>query len=282
MARQATAVLNAAVPPLRGLGRGVLDAALPQTCVACGEWIPGAARLACDACHRQIIAALNRPYCPRCGRTLQREAIHEDRCARCRTERFWNVAGVTRVATYIPAIRPIVLRLKYGGRERNADYLADLLTAALRASGWAEELNALVPVPMHWLRRGQRPCDHARVLTEALARRIRVPVLRLVRRAKHSPSQTEITSKSQRFENVKGCFAPPWWWWRYAPSWWPRPDVRGKTVCIIDNLLVTGATVHEVSKVLRRAGAKRIYAAVLARPAAPGDPPTGLPPAEVM
>ena len=48
--------------------------------------------------------------------------------------------------------------------------------------------------------------------------------------------------------------------------------MAGKTVCIVDNLMSTGATVTEVSKVLRRAGAKRIYAAVVARPAAPGDP----------
>lgn len=281
MAPQVSDVLAAAVGPLRGLGRGLLDATLPQTCVACGEWVPTGARLACDPCHEEIITALDRPYCPRCGRTLPTEAIHEGGCARCRTEPFWNVAGVARVAAYVPAIRPIVLGLKYRGRERNADYLADLLATALRAPGWVEELNALVPVPMHWLRRGQRPCDHARVLTEALARRIGVPVLRLVRRAKHSPSQTGIASKSQRFENVKGCFAPPWWW-EHRPAWWWKPNVGGKTVCVIDNLLVTGATVCEVSKVLRRAGAKRIYAAVLARPAAPGDPPTGLPTAEVM
>jgi phosphoribosylpyrophosphate synthetase len=42
-------------------------------------------------------------------------------------------------------------------------------------------------------------------------------------------------------------------------------------VCIVDNLLVSGATVTEASKVLRRLGAKRIYAAVLARTPPPGE-----------
>lgn len=36
-----------------------------------------------------------------------------------------------------------------------------------------------------------------------------------------------------------------------------------------------GATAHEVSKVLRQAGARRIHALVVARPPAPGDPPAG-------
>ncbi|MCK4342929.1 MAG: ComF family protein [Phycisphaerae bacterium] len=269
-----TAVLSSAAGPFRSLGRGLLDAALPQTCLSCGEWISAGGRLACETCHDEIVAAMARPYCPRCGRTLPREAIHEDGCARCRTERFWNVAGVARVSTYEPVIRPLVLGLKYTGRERNADYLAELLAAALWQHRWGHELDALVPVPMHWLRRRQRPCDHARVLAEALSRRVKVPAVRLVRRAKHSPSQTRITSKNQRFKNVKGCFTPSPWWWQPARSLWRAPALAGKTVCIIDNLLMTGATVCEVSKVLRKAGAKRIYAAVIIRTASPDDPAT--------
>lgn len=249
--------------PLAELGRGLLDAALPQTCVACGEWIPGSAGLACEGCHATIAAAISSAYCPRCGRTLPRTAIHEDGCARCKSEPFWNVAGVARIGRYGPQLRAVLLGLKYAGRERNADYLAELMGGELRRLGWLEQLDALVPVPMHWLRRLQRPCDHARVLATALARVVDVPVVRLVRRARHGPSQTQIPIRTRRFENVCGCFALARWRSRWA---------AGKTVCIIDNLLVTGATVYEVSKVLRKAGAKRIYAAVISRPAAPGDP----------
>ncbi len=41
---------------------------------------------------------------------------------------------------------------------------------------------------------------------------------------------------------------------------------------IVDNLVTSGATVCELSKVLRRAGAKRIYAAAIARTVLSGDP----------
>ena len=262
-----TRVLRPIFATLRDLGCGVLDATLPQTCVSCGVWLPGGHGLACAGCHTEIATAFLRPGCPRCGRTLPRASIHEDHCARCRTEQFWNVAGVARVSTYEPTIRSIVLGLKYRGQERNAHYLAEWLAAALQDRGWPDGLDALVPVPMHWLRRWQRPCDHARVLAEALGQRLKTPVVRLVRRARHSPSQTGISSKAQRFENVKGR--------------WRRPDFTGKTVCIVDNLIATGATVHEVSKVVRRLGARRIYAAVIARAAAPGDPVASLVPADL-
>jgi ComF family protein len=191
---------------------------------------------------------------------MARVAIHESGCARCRREGFWNAAGVARVGAYTPGVRRLVTGLKYRRRQRSADFAAGLLAAVLAACGWGTGLDGLVPVPMHWLRRWQRPCDHTELLATALARRLHVPVLRAVRRVKHTPSQTGLTSRAQRFANVKGCFRAV----RVAL-------VRGKRVCIVDNLMATGATVHEVAKVLRRAGARGVYAAVIARTVLAGD-----------
>ncbi|MBK9119844.1 MAG: ComF family protein [Phycisphaerales bacterium] len=256
------------VPWLRSFPSAVLDAVLPQTCAACAAWIPCEQGVVCPTCRVAATAYLAAPACAHCGRTVPPAAIHSDGCARCRTEYFWNLAGVVRVGPYTPVLRSMLTGLKYRGDERPVSFLVDLLATALKNAPWGTEIDTLVPVPMHWLRRSQRPCDHAAVLTVELGRRIGVRVVRLVRRAKHGPSQTAQPTKSARFENVRGCFGPAPW---YLPPW-PKPDVSGRVVCIIDNLLVTGATVVEVSKVLRRAGARRIYAAVVARPAAPGDP----------
>jgi ComF family protein len=277
-AREVQAVPGAGAPAARRVGlparirrwcSGLLDAAVPQTCVACGAWIPGDGPSACPPCHAEMTAGLSRPYCPRCGRTLPTPAIHDDGCARCEHEPFWNVAGVVRVGLYTPKLRATLVRVKYGGVERGADYLAELLARALAAHPDRAHIRALVPVPMHWQRRIQRPCDHTHLLAAALSRQLHVPVVRMVRRQRHRPSQTVMTGRMARFENVREAFAPSWQWtlWRRLHAF----DKRDAVV-IVDNLLASGATVHEVSKVLRKAGAKRILAAVVARPAAPGDP----------
>jgi ComF family protein len=241
---------------------GVTDALVPQTCVTCGAWISAGSGLACSRCRAEIAEIMRASYCPYCGRTMPPPAIHDDGCARCMHERFWNVAGIARIGAYEPLLRRLITRLKYGGRERNAELAADLLAAAIERQGWPGELRFIVPVPMHWLRRWQRPCDHAALLAAALSQRLNVPMLRAVRRTKHTPSQTHAPSRAVRFKNVRGCFAAR-----------PRLGVRlrGRSVCIVDNLLVTGATLHEVSKSLRRAGAGRIYAAVIARSGLAGD-----------
>ena len=170
---------------------------------------------------------------------------------------------MVRVGAYEPAVRKLTAGLKYRGRQRNADFAADLLADALARRGWLGELDYLVPVPMHRLRRWQRSCDHANVLAAALAQRVQTPMLRALKRVRHAPSLVRIKSQPERFETVKGCFAAR----RGA-----RNRLAGARVCIIDNLLATGATVCEVSKVLRRAGARHICVAVIARTVLGGKP----------
>jgi len=239
--------------------RGLLDVALPQSCVVCDRIVPSTADPLCDTCRRAIDDLRRLPCCPRCARTMHPAAIHGHGCRGCRTERYWNVAGLVRVAPYEESLRRMLIRLKHSRDARPGDLLGRLLAEELRRR-WIDQVEALVPVPMHWLRRWQRPREHALALAQAVARELGVPVQRAaVRRVKYAQSQMRLSSREQRFENVRNCFGPA-----------RRPNVAGKTVCIIDNLVVTGATIHEVSKVLRRAGAKRIYAAVVARATPPG------------
>jgi competence protein ComFC len=255
-----TPVLSSTLTRARLVLGGLTDALLPQTCVVCCERISGDQAPTCRECHENLAAVRHVPYCWRCGRAAKPVTMNERGCGQCRGERFWNVGGVARVGGYEPPIRSLIVGLKYHGRERNAAYLGELMAAALRERPWLTELDALVPVPMHRLRRWQRRCDHTALLAAALAKQLGIPVLKGVLREKNTPSQTRITSRAQRFANVRGCFAAR------------RPQrVRDKTVCIVDNLIATGATVHEVSKVLRKAGAKRIYAAVVARSVIPSD-----------
>ena len=245
----------------------VLDALLPQTCIACDTPIPtdlsSEGGPLCQPCQLALTTGRQQTYCPHCARTMPTTAIHEKRCARCRTEHFWNVAGVARVGAYSePALRRPIINLKFTGSERTAAWLGDLLATAIRSQPWGDDIEALVPVPMHLLRRVQRPSNHALDLARATSRQLGVPVQRAaIRRVKYAASQTRAASRTQRFANVKNCFGPA-----------RRPNIAGKTVCIVDNLLVTGATICEVSKVLRRAGAKKIYAAVIARANPPRDP----------
>ncbi len=260
--RSRPAVRRAPLGPGRALLGSVVDVIWPQTCAACGAWIPGDLGLLCPDCLAALEAAAALPSCPRCGRTASPLSMFNGRCGLCRHEHHWNVAGIARIGEYhVAPLRRLLQTMKFRRPDRAAAVLGTWLARALRRQPWAAEIDLFVPVPMHWLRRLQRPCDHARVLAEAVSQRLRVPARRsAVRRKAYAPSQTRTRSRTERFRNVRGCFGAS-----------RRPAVAGRTVCIVDNLVVTGATLHEVAKVLRRAGARRIYAAVAARSAPAGD-----------
>lgn len=169
--------------------------------------------------------------------------------------------GLARVGAYHDPLRGMLLRLKYHGDPRAGELCGRLLADAIADAPWAGRIEQLVPVPMHYWRRLQRPGNHAEQLARVIARYLRLPLRRAaIHRPRYAPSQTEARSRTERFRHVRDSFAPS-----------RRPGVAGKRVCIVDNLVVTGATLHEISKVLRRAGASEIYAAVVARSESTGD-----------
>lgn len=114
--------------------------------------------------------------------------------------------------------------------------------------------DAVAPVPMHWLRRTLRGSNSAELLGESLARNLAVESAAgcLVRR-RHTQPQSGL-SPGARTANVRGAFRLRGW-----------ADFRGARVLLVDDILTTGATCGEIARVLRRAGAAAVAAAVVAR-----------------
>ena len=75
----------------------------------------------------------------------------------------------------------------------------------------------------------------------------------MLERCRETTSQIGL-SRHQRRENIRGAF-------RVA-----NPDeVTGREVLIVDDVFTTGTTVSECARILRRAGASKVYVATVAR-----------------
>ena len=142
-------------------------------------------------------------------------------------------------------MRGLIHHLKYSSRVSLAKAMGHRLKECLTAEGFSAEV--AVPVPLHRARVRQRGFNQA----ELLARQLGLHVdPRLLKRRKNTPSQTGL-SRSQRELNLSAAF-----------------EVRRKPpecVVVVDDVLTTGSTVHEIAKTLKRAGTKRVEVLTVSR-----------------
>lgn len=155
---------------------------------------------------------------------------------------------------YEGRLRQIILKLKY-------DREWHLFEPLGRAMGRVASLelpfaDVVIPVPMYELKEIARGINHAYGLSRVIARVFGLILLRdgLIR-TKNTPPLADLT-KEERQRTVTEGFRVP----REAAG-----DIKGKRVWLVDDVLTTGATANECSKVLMRAGAVRVSVITAAR-----------------
>ena len=235
---------------LRGAGRIVLDTALPPLCPACRKPVADDGGL-CPDCWAQL-SFITPPYCERLGipfaydpgpGVLSMQAIADPPA-------YERARAAVR---YDDIARTLVHALKYGDRLDLAPTLGRWMVQA--GAAVLAEADALVPVPLHWRRLWTRRFNQSAALAEVIATRVKLPVAHALARVKATRQQVGLTA-SERTLNVQGAF-------RVREE--ARPDVKGRRLVLIDDVLTSGATIDACSRALLRAGAATVDVLVFAR-----------------
>jgi ComF family protein len=171
----------------------------------------------------------------------------EGRCMLCRSGRR-GFDEAFCYGAYEGTLRKLIHLFKYSGMRRLARPLSDLLAAALPRD---RQFDAVTPVPLHWRRRWQRGFNQSELLAQAIARRRGIPLIRALRRGAATQAQAGL-SNAQRRENVAAAFRA-------------RRRVAGLRILLIDDVMTTGATAGACARALKKAGAKSVSLAALAR-----------------
>jgi ComF family protein len=175
------------------------------------------------------------------------------RCGRCRRGLSAFAQGAS-LGPYEGSLRVLLHELKYRGRRRVAARLAEALLAEPAVRTVLEGADGLVPVPLHPQRRRDRGFNQAELIGTAIARQIGVDLVgtALVRRKDTTP-QTGLSAAARR-GNVRGAFAVR-----------RRPQVAGRCLVLVDDVLTTGATAEACARALREAGATEVRLLSVAR-----------------
>jgi ComF family protein len=207
-------------------------------CLLCG--VESGPELLCAACAAELPALAE--SCPRCALPSPAAAV----CGSClnRPPRFDATLALWR---YEFPCDQLVQALKYRARLALAGFFARSL-----ASRTMPEVDLIVPMPLHPRRLAERGFNQALEIARGLARRLGRPLEpRGVLRVKHTLPQTELPYE-ERAKNVRGAFLC-------------GLDLSGKSVAVVDDVMTTGATLNELARALKRAGAARVENFVIAR-----------------
>lgn len=226
----------------------LLQLLAPARCFWCGA--VGAAHGACAACSRAL--PWNDRACRACGLPLG--SGHDTSvCGDCLREappqdRSWVAFR------YAAPVSQAIVELKFRGRLAPAHVLGGLM--ARRLARRAEPLpELLVPVPLWDARLRRRGYNQALELGRELARMLSLRLAPLAaRRVRATLEQTRLDAAARR-RNVRGAFVVD------------AGAVRGRHVALLDDVVTTGATIAELARAMRAAGAARIEAWAAARAA---------------
>ncbi len=143
----------------------------------------------------------------------------------------------------------LVQQCKYAHATGLAAFFAERIAQRVGADSG---IDYLLPMPLHPARLAQRGFNQAAEIARRLSPQVRIPWLaEACRRVRNTPSQAGLDLKTRQ-HNLRGAFAC-------------GLDLSGKRVALIDDVMTSGSSLHELARAVRQAGALEIQAWVLAR-----------------
>ena len=268
--RAISRVLKSSGIAARGVFDDLVTTFFPGDCKACGGPLltTGASPL-CDECIdglREQSATL----CVRCGEALDIDGVHYERqfgaeallCSPCRLAppQFEYAAAW---GLYEDRMRELIHLLKYDGVRSAAKPLGRVLAQVIASMDDNVSMSrevVMIAVPLFGAKQRQRGYNQSVLIAdEALVELRRRSTLRMqtahsaLRRVRDTENQFGLTASGRR-RNLRGAFVVA------DPA-----AIAGREVLLVDDVYTTGATARECARVLRQAGAEKVWVATAAR-----------------
>lgn len=204
----------------------IIDFLAPRSCVFCGVSSEGDEKSICVGCYADL------PWC-------EPVASPTPGILKC------SIA----MLHYSFPVDVAIKALKFKRRLFYAPAFGEVLCAA--RSFLPNDIDAVLPVPLHWRRKALRGFNQAAEIAKPVSKMLDVPTVHCVRRSRATPFQSGLDAVD-RARNLRQAFSM-----RSSP-------VPGH-VLIIDDVITTGATVQQLAKTLLVAGVQSVSVLVVAR-----------------
>lgn len=239
---------NSCLPLCKNIKQGAIECLFPTNCLNCqadGE-------ILCEDCF-STIEIIDQSYCHICKK---RKPFKVFRClSGCRSPLFHLFFATAYKKDTL--IEKIIHRFKYPPFIKNLDaVLAKIISVHFELIKLEQDFFKdfiIIPIPLHIKKIKKRGFNQSTEIAKKIFPTSVFLALDVLKRVRNTIPQIEIKDKQGKKNNVKDVF-------QCVDSTF----VQNKTILLIDDVYTTGATMEECAKVLKNAGAKRIFGCVIA------------------
>lgn len=232
----------------------LLDLVFPRFCVGCRKW----GKFICEGCLGKS-EFFDQQVCPYC----ERQSLYGFTHPRCR--RRHGLDGMFVMAHYRGVVREAIRRVKYRGTYALVGELVRLLVGRYHHKFG---FDYLVPIPLSLNRERERGFNQAEKFAKQINGQLAINskqdkgrVVNLLKRVRETRPQFGLKYE-EREKNVRGAFALDG---SFNNDELITKYCKGRSLCLVDDVATTGATIFEGAKALKRGGAKNVWAICVAR-----------------
>lgn len=220
---------------MRLLVRCVRTLFFPERCYLCSE-----------------IICLNERFCEKCSSDKNISELLNDNAKEEKVNNM-HFSRLIYPFYYEGIIVDCIHRFKYKDHCYIGEFFAEKMTDAINELYKDEEIDFLTFIPSAKRKRASRGYNQGEILAREISYLTDIPYApKMLRKIRHTEAQMSL-SKEKRMTNLKNAFV-----------FTGENDVTDKTVLICDDVKTTGSTLDECSKVLLKAGAKRVICVCVA------------------
>jgi len=218
----------------------ILDFIFPPLCVLCNSFIHSGNKLLCGKCQEQL-PLLRKPL-------LSAHALTHPP-----DPPVWFDKTLA-LFEYNADVQKLIHLCKYKNMPKVSVCFGELLGKVISQESKLNDVDLLIPVPLHLSRYRERGYNQSTYLASAIAKNSGLPVYKnVLKRNKYTPPQAKMR-REERIKNLLGAFTVK-----------NSTKIKNAAVAIVDDVVTTGSTVNECARILRSAGAKKVIVISITR-----------------
>ena len=194
---------------------------------------------------------LKEDKCPLCGRVVEDYGLCHECIGMINKDPayYYDIEGLDDLivsSTYSGIMRRLIIDFKFKGKLSYGEIISEIMTEKILEKNLKDQV--ITYVPMHKKKEGERGYNQSKILAEKIARNLDLPCQDVFEKVIDTKFQVGL-KKFDREENLRDAFEVK----NYAEE-----------IIIVDDVITTGETISELTKIAKKAGIKKVTALIAA------------------